>query len=154
MALYFLVVQRLPFLGKMQPFAHFTNMFCLSTVLHNWRSMLSKFSCLLCFRRYFIKACSFFVFIFTSLAINNFFNRFINDFRRVSEQFLEMFFPILVSFFLAGYFVLGMLYLPLTSFTVCYANFDYWILLFHYFGLECIQIVLLGMCLLVLDGIS
>ena len=38
------------------------------------------------------------------LAINDFFSRFICKFRRVSKQILEMFFPFLKYFFLAGGF--------------------------------------------------
>ena len=75
-----------------------------------------KFSCHPCFRKYFIKARSFSAYLFfstvsssssvnyPSLMSNLLLIIFISDFRKVSEQIFEMFFPLLSSFFFAGSF--------------------------------------------------
>ena len=113
----FLVIPRSLFLGKekMQPFTDFFLVFWLYTVLHNQRSISSNFlvfhtsgGILFCgFSAFnFFQSCiKFFLsklFQFdVLLAINNFF---ISDFRRVSKQILQIFFPLLKSFFLAGSF--------------------------------------------------
>ena len=58
------------------------------------------------------------------MAINNFFSRFISDFRRVSSRFLKCSFHFwcLSSWLAAFSFALKVLFLVLTSFTVCHTN--------------------------------
>ena len=75
-----------------------------------------KFSCLTYFRKYFVEASNFFTqdFFSTASSFSNInwpclmsswisinFDRFVSDFRRVSELVIEMFFPLLWCFFLA-----------------------------------------------------
>ena len=89
-------------------------------VLNNQKKYIIKFTCLLYFRRYSISfLLLFFAFNFlvmscvlphklpqfdVKLAINNFFSKFISDFRRILKQIVEMFFPLLKFSFVAGSF--------------------------------------------------